>query len=501
MATVTREIMLISSKLTPLWSVSLLLALVWVLSASCVRPKTALAASSPTEPSIERYTANAARVVRVSHTTELTAAIQDLAPGDVVILADGVYAGDATLRIADQSATSQQPIVITAEHQRQAVLQGTLHFEISNSSHVTICGLTFNTQGAGKHRDIGAITIKHSHHNRITHNRFALAEQLGAHPEVMLDWLVIRGKQSRHNRVDHNLFENKLQRGRFIIVGLLDAADTMPQYTHIDHNHFRDMAPLARNGMEAVVLGGGHPVTAFYMADQDAFSMFEYNLLERVDGECAEVISLKSSSNVIRHNTFLDTNGSIYFRAGNRNTVYGNYFLGCGKKGSGGVRIYGEEQKVSDNYFSGLDIPAVWFGDANAVTFDPDKNLAPFTQVTRAEVANNIFVDTNLGLARHLRPGCDLRPRNSVIRNNLLYSNAAHRLVDPLLLAEKGITWQGNIAYAKQSSRAEQLGDMGLSEEAIHWEEPQVIRYILFPNNMSGVSTAYVLNYLAERKG
>ena len=246
---------------------------------------------------------------------------------------------------------------------------------------------------------------------------------------------------------------------------------------------------------------GGKPVTAFYMADQDAFSMFEYNLLERVDGECAEVISLKSSSNVIRHNTFLDTNGSIYFRAGNRNTVYGNYFLGCGKKGSGGVRIYGEEQKVSDNYFSGLDIPAVWFGDANAVTFDPDKNLAPFTQVARAEEANNIFVNTNLGLARHLRPGCDLRPRNSVIRNNLLYSNAAHRLVDPLLLAEKGITWQGNIAYAKQSSRADQLGDMGLSEEAIHWEEPQVIRYIFFPNNMSGVSTAYVLNYLAERKG
>jgi hypothetical protein len=450
-----------------------------------------------TDPSVEQYVANAKRVVRVENTTQLVAAIKAVIPGDVVVLADGVYSGNATLSIFNQRGTPEQPIVIIAENQGQAVLKGTLTFELNYSSYVTISGLVFNTKGAGAKSDIGAITIKHSHHNRITRNHFALVEQQGANSDVMLDWVVIRGKQSQYNRIDHNLFENKLQRGRFIIVGILNATDVMPQYTHIDHNHFRDMAPLGRNGMEAIVLGGGHPQSAHYMADQDAFSVFEYNLLERVDGECAEMISLKSSSNEIRYNTFVDTNGSIYFRAGNRNAVYGNYFLGHNKPGSGGVRIYGEDQKVMHNYFSGLDLPAVWFGDANAAYYDPKTELAPYTQVFRAEVSFNTFVDTQLGIARHLRDGCTLTPQDTVISNNLLYSNTTHKLIDPLLLEEKAITWLANIAYATGSSRDKQLNE-NVTDTQVLWINPQMVRSGFYPDYLYSIGEESSARHAAQ---
>jgi hypothetical protein len=442
----------------------------------------AAAQSIVDEPSLADYIANAQRVVRVQTTTELVAAIQKVIPGDVVILSDGVYSGDAILTVFNQRATAENPIVIIAENQGQAVLKGKLRFEVNYSSYVTIWGLVFNTQGAGANDDSGAITIKHSHHVRITRNQFSLQEQRGARADIMLDWVVVRGAQSKYNRIDHNLFANKLQRGRFIIVSVLSATDTMPQYTRIDHNHFRDMAPLRINGMEAVVIGGGHPISPHYLNDQDAFTVFEYNLMERVDGECAEIISLKSSGNEIRYNTIVDTNGSIYFRTGNRNAVYGNYFLGHNKSGSGGVRIYGEDQKVMHNYFSQLDMPAVWFGDAEVPFFNPATDVAPFTQVSRAEVAFNTFVDTGVALGRHLRENAPYTPVDSSIHNNLLYSSTKQKLIDPLLLKEPGITWWGNIAYAESSSREEQITGLSVPETQVRWINPLLVRSGFYPD-------------------
>ncbi|HHT28331.1 MAG TPA: hypothetical protein GXZ82_13955 [Firmicutes bacterium] len=471
--------------LRPLYTRLILLSLAFLTLLAI--PSGAQAGTLSAAPTPEQYVAQAKRVVRVENTSQLVAAVKTVIPGDVVILADGVYSGDAALSIFNQRGTAKQPIVIIAENQGQAVLKGKLRFDISYSSYVTISGLVFNTQGAGAKGDIGAITIKHSQNNRITRNHFALDEQYGANSSVMLDWVVIRGRQSLHNRIDHNLFENKRQRGRFIIVGVLSGTDVMPQYTRIDHNHFRDMAPLGGNGMEAIVLGGGHPQSAHYMADQDAFSVFEYNLLERVDGECAEFISLKSSSNEIRYNTIIDTNGSIYFRAGNRNAVYGNYFLGHNKPGSGGVRIYGEDQKVMHNYFSELALPAVWFGDANAAFYDPKTNLAPYLQVIRAEVAFNTFINTSLGLARHLRDGCELTPQDSSISNNLLYTAADHKLIDPLLLQEKGITWLGNMAYAAGSSGVEQQAGLNVTEMQVRWINPQLQRSGFYPDYLYSI--------------
>jgi hypothetical protein len=465
---------------------------VWLILILVVTMCRLVAAQSNTQPQGElsalEYMANAQRVMHVHTTAELITAIEQVAPGDVIVVADGIYTGDAALTIFNRRADAEHPIVIMAENQGQAILKGTLRFDISYSSNVIIQGLVFNTKGAGAKGDIGAVTIKHSQYVRVTRNHFALEEAWGAHADVMLDWVVVRGGQSRYVRIDHNLFENKLQRGRFFIVGVLSATDTMPQHTRIDHNHFRDMAPLGINGMEAVVIGGGHPISPHYLNDHDAYTLFEYNLMERVDGECAEIISLKSSGNTIRYNTILDTNGSIYFRTGNRNTVYGNYIIGHSKPGSGGVRIYGEDQKVMFNYFSQLDTPAVWFGDGETAFFNPAMDVAPFTQVHRAEVSFNTFIDINTPIARNLRDNAPYTPQDSTVSNNLLYSTTNHKLLDPLLMREKGVTWLGNIAYAVNSSREVQFAGLEVTETMVRWVDPQLLRSGFYPDYIYSLS-------------
>src|SRR5256885_1452512 len=104
----------------------------------------------------------------------------------------------------------------------------------------------------------------------------------------------------------------------------------------------RKPPPLGKNG--------GEPIRVGY-SFQSMFSSkttVEKNLFERCDGEL-EIISNKSCDNVYRNNTFLQCAGFFTLRHGNRCTVDGNYFLGKGKKGSGGVRIIGEDHAVTNN--------------------------------------------------------------------------------------------------------------------------------------------------------
>ena len=86
------------------------------------------------------------------------------------------------------------------------------------------------------------------------------------------------------------------------------------------------------------------------------------------------MVSIKSCDNTIRYNTFLSSLGTVSLRHGHRSIVEGNYFLGEGKKigtdGSGGIRVYGKDHKIINNYFAGLIAQKL---DA-AITTSPNKN-------------------------------------------------------------------------------------------------------------------------------
>ena len=125
-------------------------------------------------------------------------------------------------------------------------------------------------------------------------------------------------------------------------------ADGTPNRHRIDHNHFGPRSPLGRNGGETIRVGySGQSMNV-------SATLVEQNLFERCDGEL-EIISNKSCENIYRGNTFLDCAGMLTLRHGNRCLVEGNFFFARNKKGSGGIRVIGEDHTVINNYIDGVE--------------------------------------------------------------------------------------------------------------------------------------------------
>ena len=157
-------------------------------------------------------------------------------------------------------------------------------------------------------------------------------------------WLYIGGADSHHNRIDHNTFRNKTDPGNYLT---LDGSETqVSQHDRIDHNRFATIGPRAENEKEAVRLGWSD------ISMSSGFTVFEYNLLEECNGD-PEVVSVKASDMTVRYNTVRRSQGVLSLRHGDRNSLYGNVVLGEGRPGTGGIRIYGADNRVFNNYVAG----------------------------------------------------------------------------------------------------------------------------------------------------
>jgi len=425
-------------------------------------PQSSLASA----PAPSALSAKSGRVIRVSDTARLLEAIEDAVAGDTILLADGTYTGDQVIVISGKQGTEEQPIIIAAENTGKAEIAGNLLFVIEKSRYLILRGLKFTTTGEPSSAGgvTGAVIIgASSSHIRVTGNHFALTEQPGLLRTK--NWVRLQGQDIAHVRIDHNLFENKQQLGSFIVLHVSNnlEEDDMARHTLIDHNHFKDMATLGQNGGEAIRIGNTR-----YKSQIDSHTIIEHNLFERTDGERSEIISLKNSSNIIRYNTVLETEGAITLRYGDRNSVYGNYFLGNGKPGTGGVRIYGQDQKVYNNYFAGLTREAVTLGSGNADDVAALDETG-YIRLNRVEVVHNTFVDNNTHLAYQHRPDTyPLEPMNTVIANNLFYNT---RVYEPMfsrqssvLFALPGVSWSGNLVHGPVLSLygTEAAGEAGI---------------------------------------
>jgi len=88
------------------------------------------------------------------------------------------------------------------------------------------------------------------------------------------------------------------------------------------------------------------------------------------------VISVKSSSNVVRNNTLRTSAGLISLRAGNHSVVTGNLMLAGGKAGSGGVKVYEHGHVITGNYVEDSQDYAYVLGAGDAYTY-PSFSHAP----------------------------------------------------------------------------------------------------------------------------
>ena len=275
---------------------------------------------------------------------EMEKAIQGLTPGATVLLADGLYETVRAIRIEAKRGTAEAPIVIRAEHRGQAAIGGAAGFVVKDCEYLVVEGFVFTNDA-----DKQAVLLDNCRYVQVTRNRFALRER--AKPRHWEHWVYVIGAQSAHNRIDHNLFERKVNRGSHVFVRGDDTALVCSQYDRIDHNHFRDVVYANDENGHETIRTGSNDLGA---SGQSSFTIIEDNLLEQCSGE-AEIVSLKSSDNVVRRNTLLNCRGAISLRLGNRNEVSGNFILATdGGPSRGGVRFYGFDHRIFNNYFQGL---------------------------------------------------------------------------------------------------------------------------------------------------
>lgn len=374
------------------------------------------------------------REVPVADSAELRAALVGAEPGDCLLLADGDY------RFASVTARGQAsaPIVIRPKNRGKAsVSEGLLVFE--GAAHVAIEGLTW--------RGSGNVQIRNSEHVRITRWRFRPQEVAGQ------DWIVVSGSSS-FVRIDHNDIGPKHLAGNLVM--LHGEGGQVVQHTRIDDNYFHDIVYSEGNGWEAIRAGLSQ------LALSSGFTTIEHNLFERCGGD-PETISIKSSDNVVRYNTLLDSAGELTLRHGNRNAVYGNYIVGHNLAGTSGIRVCGRDHRVFNNYVQDIEGAAINLegGDSDA----RDEAGTLHYRVYRAEVLYNTLVNSAGILIGGSHP---LSPVDSVVANNILQGTG------PLIVESGGPV---NITYLRNLLNRLDAGgsSLALTTDQVALVDPELV--------------------------
>ena len=371
---------------------------------------------------------------------DLKNAINSALPGDTVTVKNGSYDSGTSITITN-SGSEAKSIVIKAEEIGEVELKGETYFDFRQCEYIVLEGFNFTSQ------NVTAVKLQACNNIRITRNRFAIKET------ESVKWILIGGVWndpnafSHHNRIDHNLFENKSYPGNFITIdGSSEPTYISSQYDRIDHNHFKMNTPRAENEKESIRVGWSE------ISQSSGFTVVEHNLFEDCDGD-PEIISVKTCDDTVRYNTFIRCAGTLSLRHGNRSSVYGNYFFGENKAGTGGIRVYGDDHLIFNNYFEGLtgtkwDAPiTLTNGDA-----DVSSSLSKHFRINRAIIVHNTLVNNthNIEIGFTNNGNYSKEPRDVTIANNLIIANA-NKVVE-VLSTPTNFTWKNNIFYTTQTA-------------------------------------------------
>jgi poly(beta-D-mannuronate) lyase len=297
-----------------------------------------------------------AATTRVASVSALQTAINNAAPGDTIILVDGVYTTHQDI-VVKKKGTESDPIVIRSENVGGTEITGIGGFSLeSPSAYIVIGGFRFTHSAASARMTSG------TSYCRWTRNIF---ETPGKG-----DYLNISGSD---HQIDYNTFQNKNSLGKFLAIRGFE--NQIAQRLWIHHNYFLNFANQGgANGAEALQFG----LSGFSLSSSN--SIVEQNLFEQCHGE-NELISVKASEVILRYNTIRDCPAQFTLRHGNRSMVYGNHFIN-----TPGLRIFGDDHIVHSNYFVGCK-PAINIGNGGAEVADgaplvshdrPDRVLIAF---------------------------------------------------------------------------------------------------------------------------
>jgi len=367
----------------------------------------------------------AARAASVTSASQLSTAVAQAQPGDRITVADGVYR--SPIRVT-RSGTASAPIVISAQNVGRAEVTADNAFQLAGVSNVVIEGFTFN-QNAGLDVPPSAKAI------RVTRNTFQ-SGKAGSYLNVSAD----------NAEVDHNTFQNKKNAGVYLQVNGPGAHD-MAKNVRIHHNYFFNHQFKGANGGESIRLGlSGRQ-------HGQARALVEFNLFEKADGD-SEALSVKSSNNIIRHNTFRDSRGTLSLRHGSGTLVDGNFILG----GTSGIRFFGNNHTVINNVVQGSAGQALEVGGGE-VRDDKDSGRN-HEAADHCVVAFNTLQSNRAGMVVYGNK--PFPPSDITLADNILVGTGT--LIRPNKAT--GLTFQGNLISG---------GSAGVSGGGFRTANPQLV--------------------------
>lgn len=386
------------------------------------------------------YVASLANTYNVSNNAELQNAMSSAQPGDEVIIEDDTYTG--WVLELDATGTANDPIVVRAETPGGVSLEQGSRIEIRGDYLVVDGFLLTNSPTANTGRPVQFYNVRGS---RLTNCMIDDWGPSGSTTED-INWVQISGVDIR---IDHCTFQNFLHPGVtvFVNTGTMSNGDGFGHH-RIDHNFFNNKPDGGGNGYESIKVGSGDG------SADELNTLVDHNYFYHCDGE-TEMISNKSWKNTYRNNTVYECAGTFTMRWGQQCVIEGNYFIGNGKKNSGGVRLTDNNHIVKNNYFQDLDgkkskaAISVMSGYPNHAGGNGGHG-----QTRDAQIINNTIVNCKEAINFGYYDDDDTfsqveTPVNNTIANNLIYSNSSlPMIIEQTLFGTMGPnTWSNNIVY------------------------------------------------------
>ena len=385
----------------------------------------------------------------VSTKPQLAAALIAALPGDEIVLADGPWT-DVEINIgsACNHGTALNPITLRAETLGGVALTGISRVGLGRDYWI-VRGLRFVDGYSTLNQPV--IGFRGD-----TSSYAGVAGTVGNHCQVLecviswfnppsalrYPWVYVFGTG---NRVGYCHFVGK-QHEFDLLSGCYVSANPRP--TTIDHNYFGRIADGGANDYGAVTTGTGATTTGL----ADDHWVIENNLFDRCNGE-SEIISVKSSSNIVRSNTFLRSVGNISLRFGNDTQVSDNWFLADGStssnpsgiRKSGGVRVTGERHRIYNNYIHSVAGTAILVHD----TFEAGVyRVVKDVEIVHNTIVNSLEVGIAVGVPFTPVPGQPVPentpPESLDISNNIVWTTNGTPLTDT---APGAATYAQNIMY------------------------------------------------------
>jgi poly(beta-D-mannuronate) lyase len=357
------------------------------------------------------------REQKIASVQEFQSAVTSAKPGDVIVLRNGTWQ-DAKLNFRAAGVT------LRAEIPGQVIFQGSSELVI-DGPNLVVSGLKF--------QNISNVTETVTPHQVLvrriivfTTNAISsrLTETAIIDSGVGVTTYVHMRPGSQSNLVDHCHFSGQQGIG---VTFYVEAHATIPNYHRIENNYFGDRKPGRGNGWETVRVG--------HSAQQEFFSgtTVASNYFYRCNGEL-ECISNKSTGNRYLHNAFVENQGQLCLRHGNKAVIAGNYFLGGDEPDAQGVRISGSDHIVVNNHFRGLrDALLVYNGQVN-----PEPR--GYAAVNDTLIASNVFENCAKNLVVGVgERGRTLAPKNLRLEHNLVRTNLPDAASSPRTLSRKNV--------------------------------------------------------------